>query len=163
MIDFLGPETFVIGLTATPPDQLSGREAALYHSIFGEANFSVPTPAVVKEGDLAPYQELAYFVQPLDHEAEYVAAQHERFQAFISRVLDPDFATCSLVEWIRKRVVERRTASGAALGWGAFEREHPDLAQAAVRFLHAYNLDLPEGVRLTERFAQPLTADDWVA
>ncbi len=163
VIEVLGPETFVIGLTATPPDQLSGREAALYHSIFGEANFSVPTPAVVKEGDLAPYQELAYFVRPLDHEAEYVAAQHERFQAFISQLLDPDFATCSLVEWIRKRVVERRAASGATLGWGAFEREHPALAQAAVRFLHAYSLDLPGGVRLTERFQQPLTADDWVA
>ena len=163
VIDSLGPETFVIGLTATPPDQLTGREAALYHSIFGEANFSVPTPAVVKEGDLAPYQELAYFVQPLDQEAEYVAAQHERFDAFLSMVLDSDFATCSLVEWIRKRAVERRSQSGATVGWGTFEHDRPALAQAAIRFLHAYNLDLPEGVRLTERFQQPLTADDWVA
>jgi superfamily II DNA or RNA helicase len=163
LIDYLGPRTFVIGLTATPPEQLTGREAALYHSIFGEANFSVPTPAVVKEGDLAPYQELAYFVQPLDHEAEYVAAQHERFEAFVSKLLDPDFATCSLVEWIRKRVVERRSHSGAALGWATFERDRPALAQAAIRFLHAYNLELPDGIRLTERFQQPLTAEDWVA
>ena len=163
VIDYLGPETFVIGLTATPPDQLTGREAALYSSIFAEANFAVPTPAVVKEGDLAPYQELAYFVQPLEHEAQYVAAQQERFQAFISRLLDPDFATCSLVEWLRKRVVERRTQSGATLSWGTFERDRPALAQAAIRFLHQYHLDLPDGVRLTERLQQPLAAEDWVA
>jgi superfamily II DNA or RNA helicase len=69
VIDYLGPETFVIGLTATPPDQLTGREAELYQSIFGIADFAVPTPAVVREGELAPYQELAYFVQPLEREA----------------------------------------------------------------------------------------------
>ncbi|MBV9582260.1 MAG: DEAD/DEAH box helicase family protein, partial [Chloroflexi bacterium] len=163
VIDDLGPETFVIGLTATPPDQLTARESALYSSIFGQANFTVPTPAVVKEGDLAPYQELAYFVQPLDNEAEYVATQEERFQSFISRLLDPDFATCSLVEWLQRRVVERRTQSGATLGWSTFERDRPALAQAAIRFFHAYGLDLPEGVRLTERFQQPLAAEDWVA
>jgi hypothetical protein len=163
VIDHLGPETFVIGLTATPPDQLTGREAALYRSIFGEANFSVPTPAVVKEGDLAPYQELAYFVQPLPQEADYVEAQQERFQSFVSRLLDPDFATCSLVEWIRKRAVERHSESGATVGWGTFERDRPALAQAAIRFLHQYRLDVPEGVRLTERYLQPLAADDWVA
>ena len=163
VIDHLGPETFVIGLTATPPDQLSTREAALYTSIFGQADFAVPTPAVVREGDLAPYQELAYFVQPLEQEADYVNAQQERFQAFVSRLLDPDFASVSLVEWLRRRVVERHTASGATVGWGTFERDRPALAQAAMRFLLQHKLDLPAGVRMSERYRQPLDADDWVA
>jgi superfamily II DNA or RNA helicase len=163
VIEYLGPQTFVVGLTATPPDQLSGREAALYESIFGQADFSVPTPAVVKEGDLAPYQELAYFVQPMEQEARYIAAQQERFQAFVSRLLDPDFASCSLVDWLRRRVVERRAASGATVSWASFEREHAALAQAALRFLNQYRLELPRGARLTERFRQPMAAEDWVA
>jgi superfamily II DNA or RNA helicase len=163
VIEYLGPETFVVGLTATPPDQLSGREAALYESIFGQADFSVPTPAVVKEGDLAPYQELAYFVQPLEHEARYIASEQERFQAFVSRLLDPDFASCSLVDWLRRRVVERRAAGGATVSWASFEREHAAVAQAALRFLNQYKLELPRGARLSERFRQPMAAEDWVA
>jgi hypothetical protein len=69
----------------------------------------------------------------------------------------------SLVEWLRRRVVERRTHSGASVGWSTFERDRPALAQAAMRFLHQFQLDLPRGVRLTERYRQPLAAEDWVA
>src|SRR5439155_18594305 len=38
----------------------------------------------------------------------------------------------------------------------------PALAQAGLRFLSQYQLDLPADVRLGERHRQPLTADDWV-
>ena len=113
VIEELGPETFVVGLTATPPDLLTGREATLYQSIFGQANFAVPTPAVVKEGDLAPYQELVRLVEPMEHEARYIAEQHDRFQALLSRLLDPEFASCSLVQWLRQRVVDRQSHTGA--------------------------------------------------
>ena len=68
---------------------------------------------MVKEGDLAPYQELAYFVEPLPHELEYLNAQHERFQRLLLRLLDVDFASLSFVEWVQARIVERRDAAGA--------------------------------------------------
>jgi hypothetical protein len=161
LIEELGDGTVVVGLTATPPDLLAERRAALYHDIFGQADFAVPTPAVVKEGDLAPYQELACFVRPLPHEQRYVAEQHERFQRLVMRLLDPDVASTSFVGWLRRRLDERRSRSGARIGWHAFEREHPELAQAGLRFLHAHGLPLPDDARLGERHRQPPTADDW--
>src|SRR5262249_32706520 len=75
--------------------------------------------------------------------------------------LDPDFATTLFVGWLRQRAAERRTRAGATVGWHAFEREQPALAQAALRFLHAYELAPPDGVRLGERHRQPPTAADW--
>ena len=55
----------VIGLTATPPIGLPEAEAELYDALLGPVDFTVPTPAVVRDGHLAPYQELAWLTEPL--------------------------------------------------------------------------------------------------
>ncbi len=163
LVQEIGDETFVVGLTATPPGDMDPHEASLYQSIFGKADFEVPTPAVVKEGDLAPYQELVYLTQPLAHEREFIAAQHERFEELLTRLMDPDFAARPFIDWIRARVTERKTRNGAQLSWARFERDEPDLSQAALRLFWAKRIDLPEGARLGERHRQQPTADDWVA
>ena len=72
LVHELGDGVFRVGLTATPPSEMDSREAALYQELFGRADFEVPTPAVVKEGNLAPYQELAYLTSPLEQEAAYI-------------------------------------------------------------------------------------------
>ena len=41
-------------LTATPPDELTTEEAELYAALLGPVDFQVPTPAVVRDGHLAP-------------------------------------------------------------------------------------------------------------
>lgn len=158
----LGAETFVVGLTATPPGDMDPREQALYRELFGTADFEVATPAVVKEGDLAPYQELAYLTEPLEHEARYIAEQHSRFRALLDHLLDPDFGSVPFAQWLRQRAVERRSRSGARVSWAQFERDEPALAQAALRFFHQSGLELPEGVGLGERHRVPPSADDWV-
>lgn len=65
----------VIGLTATPPDRGGKKSEDInrYDDFFGEVDFEVPVPAVVKDGFLAPYQDLAYFVRPSAQELEFVA------------------------------------------------------------------------------------------
>ncbi|HEX3723726.1 MAG TPA: DEAD/DEAH box helicase family protein, partial [Nitrolancea sp.] len=159
----IGDDSLVVGLTATPPAEMDARESTLYQEIFGEADFEVPTPAVVKEGDLAPYQELVYLTQPLAHELEYIAAQHERFEELLTQLMDVDFAARPFVDWLQTRVVERRSRGGAQLSWARFERDEPALALAALRFFWQKEIELPEGARLSERHRQPPTADDWVA
>src|SRR5438067_6402734 len=159
LVEELGGQTYLVGLTATPPDDLDPHESELYLDLFAKADFQVPTPAVVKAGDLAPYQELAYLTSPLPHEADYIAAQHERFQQLLLRLTDPDFAGRSLVEWLRARVGERRSRGGARVSWGRFEHDQPDLARAALRFYAQNDLELPEGARLREEHRQPQTAD----
>jgi superfamily II DNA or RNA helicase len=158
----LGAETMVLALTATPPIEISTAERSLYLDLLGPPDFQVPTPAVVKEGDLAPYQELAYFVEPLPHELEYLNAQHERFQQLLLRLLDVDFASLSFVEWVQDRIVKRSNRDGVVVSWQRFERDRPALAQAGLRFLQHNHLALPEAIRMSERYRQPPSADDWV-
>src|SRR5690606_3716606 len=107
LVEELG-DVFVVGLTATPPSDMDAREAALYRDIFARANIEVPIPALVREGDLAPYQELVYLTTPLPHEADYIAAQHARFQELLLRLMEPDFGSVPFPIWLRTRVEERR-------------------------------------------------------
>jgi superfamily II DNA or RNA helicase len=160
LVEELG-DVFVLGLTATPPADMDAREWALYRDVFDDADFEVPTPAVVKEGDLAPYQELAYLTTPLPHEQDYVAAQHARFQALLGRLLVAD-SPRGFVAWLQQRIAQRRARNGAELSWERFERDHPALAQAALRVFHQHDLALPGGARLRERHRVAPTADDWV-
>src|SRR6185369_16630086 len=74
---------------------------------------------------------------------------------------DPDFASTSFVVWLRRRVDERATPTGARLSWSRFEQENPGLALAALRFMHATALDPPADARLGERHRQPPSAEDW--
>lgn len=163
LVEELGGETFILGLTATPPAELNRQGESLYRELFGNADFQVPTPAVVKEGDLAPYQELVYLTSPLPHEAEYIAAQHTRFEELLDRLLDPEFGSRPFLEWTRVRIEERRTRQGAQVSWARFERDHPELAQAALRLCYHRGLPLPHGARLGERHRRAPDADDWVA
>ena len=157
----LGTGAFVVGLTATPPADMDGREAELYRGLFGSADFQVPTPAVVREGDLAPYQELAYLTRPLAHEAAFIDAQHARFQELTGKLLEGELGSRPFLEWLWQRVGERQSVGGARLSWAELEREHPDLAQAALRLFYRLEHRLPRGARLAERHRVAPTADDW--
>ena len=67
VFELLSPQ-HVLGLTATNPQDVTAEEAALYAQLLDTVDFSVPTPAVVREGYLAPYQELVQLCSPLDSE-----------------------------------------------------------------------------------------------
>ena len=49
------PDAWVLGLTATPPGVMTKDEAALADALFGPPVYEVSIPAVVREGDLAPF------------------------------------------------------------------------------------------------------------
>ena len=163
VVDELGGNVFVVGLTATPPGDMGAREAELYDELFGHADFEVVTPAVVKEGELAPYQELAYLTEPLPTEREYMAAQSRRFEDLTHQLLDPTFASRPFLDWLHQRAVERGSKSGAQLSWERFELDEPALATAVLRLFLAKGFALPQGARIGERHRQPPTADDWAA
>jgi superfamily II DNA or RNA helicase len=163
VVDELGDKVFVVGLTATPPGEMGAREAQLYDRLFGRADFEVVTPAVVKEGDLAPYQELAYLTEPLPSELDYMRQQSKRFDDLIASLMDPTFASRPFIDWLHQRAIERGSHSGAQVSWERFELDEPDLSTAILRLFLARGFKLPGGARVGERHRQPLTADDWVA
>jgi superfamily II DNA or RNA helicase len=163
LVHELGDNVFLVGLTATPPSDMEAKEAVLYQELFGGANFEIPTPAVVKEGNLAPYQELVYLTQPMDHEAQYLKAEYIRFLELTTAIMAPDFASVPFLEWLNQRVVERRAPNGSQVSWSRFELDQPALAQAALRFYVSNKMEIPPGAQVREAHRQPLTAGDWVA
>ena len=63
-------------------------EAELYEALLGPVDFIVPTPAVVRDGHLAPYQELAWLTEPLAGERDWLAEHDTRFHELIAALHD---------------------------------------------------------------------------
>lgn len=157
------PEAFVLGLTATPPSTLTPPQAELVRELFGDPVYSTSIAAVVRDGDLAPFAELAWLTSPTEREAQWLREQATRFAEFTSDLDHPDFATVPLWQWLDLRFAQRTTASGAPMSWQRIEKEQPDLARAVLRFSCIGRLALPEGARLREEHRIAPTAEDWVA
>ncbi len=156
----LGDDVHVIGLTATAPDDMTADEARLYEELLGPVDFHTPTPAVVREGHLAPFQELALFTTPLDSEVEWLRARHERFQEMLTDLLSSS-GELSFAEWVTGRM-RYRGEGDAEIPFGELLRRQPALARAGLRYLASAGLPLPPGAPRGEGFREAPTLDDWV-
>ncbi len=162
----------VIGLTATPPDR-SGRKAEdlqRYDEYFGEIDFEVPVPAVVKDGFLAPYQDLVYFVRPAADELVYVAQADTQLTELVDDLCSAEKETGddgagpggedrpeeespaqpapfeSLPRWVERALRERRLPTGTVQDWKRFSQRDPVFADNGRLFLARRGLPLPENV-----------------
>jgi superfamily II DNA or RNA helicase len=157
-------DVHVIGLTATPPSDLTGAEDELYAELLGPVDFTVPTPAVVREGFLAPYQELAWLTEPLDSERDWLAEHDTRFNELITALHDDAEGPLSFPGWVIGRMRERRRSADddAQLSWESFQHARPALARAGVRFLGSAGLALPDGAPHGESYRRQPDLDDWL-
>ncbi|MEV8174685.1 hypothetical protein [Microbacterium sp. NPDC079176] len=86
-----GAEPTLIGLTATLPSPDDETEYENYSHLLGEVDYEVPTPAVVKEGHLAPYRDHVMFTEPLPKEAAFIRRHESLLHDLITQVLStPD-------------------------------------------------------------------------
>ncbi|AGZ50095.1 DEAD/DEAH box helicase family protein [Mycobacterium kansasii] len=162
LLSVLGPRTALIGLTATPATALTEWQRALHDELFGTADFVVPTPALVKEGDLAPYQELVYLTGPTPEEQAWMATERARFADLMLALVDQQVGSLSLAAWLRTRIVDRSTRDGNQIAWSTFERAEPALAASGLRFAFDGLIPLPDGARLREQHRVTPDAHDWV-
>ncbi|KAA9149480.1 DEAD/DEAH box helicase [Microbacterium lushaniae] len=72
-----GRDPLLIGLTATLPSPDDAEEYDNYTSLLGDVDYEVPVPAVVREGNLAPYRDLVRFAEPTAEELAFLAAHAE--------------------------------------------------------------------------------------
>ncbi|WGL50606.1 DEAD/DEAH box helicase family protein [Nocardioides sp. BP30] len=158
LLDLL-PQARVLGLTATPPAALTRGEAALVAELFGPIVFETSIPAVVREGDLAPFAELVWLTEPTPTEQDWLAESAERFAELVTGLSDPAYGSVPFLTWLERRFVQR---AGDAPGWEALARSEPALALAALRVHHAGLLALPDGAVIAEEHRRDPTADDWV-
>ena len=163
LADELGDKVFLLGLTATPPGEMDQVEADLYGKLFGHADYEVPTPAVVKEGSLAPYRDLCMLTTPLDGELQFIREEGLRLQSFLTDLMDPHLGSISFPAWLRVRFIDRQGPGGSQLPWSQIESTDPALARAALRLVFAGQMEMPAGACLREEHRAALTIDDWVA
>jgi superfamily II DNA or RNA helicase len=165
VLEELGEHVHVVGLTATPPEELTTEEAELYAALLGPVDFQVPTPAVVRDGHLAPYQELAWLTEPLDGELRWLDEHETRFRELVTALLDVrESGPLDLGQWVITRLRHRSRAGGdeSELPWSEFQRRHPALAAAGVRFLASAGLPLPPGTPRGEAYRRSPDLEDWV-
>lgn len=67
-----GRAPLVIGLTATLPSPDDAHEYDNYTALLGDVDYEVPVPAVVREGNLAPYRDLVLAVEPTAAELAFL-------------------------------------------------------------------------------------------
>lgn len=146
----------VVGLTATPPVDRTDRERSRYLDLVGEIDFEMLTPAVVRDGALAPYQDLAYFTTPTPDELRFVASQHAHWIAILTE-LNADGA---LDRWVQQRLATPTDDAGQGIAWDAFAQRRPAIALSLARWALARAGTLPEGVRLTNEMIEPLEDED---
>ena len=82
---------FLIGLTATPPDMRGkpAKDVERYQEFFGPIDYQVPVPAVVKDGFLAPYQDLVQLVRPSPEELAYIAGVDKQLSELVEKLCQP--------------------------------------------------------------------------
>jgi hypothetical protein len=147
----------VVGLTATLPSPETDEEYENYTSLLGDIDFEIPTPAVVKEGDLAPYRDLMYIVKPTKREVEYLKQVQTEFQSGITLLITNEKFNAwvaSLVE-VPNEGEERKTI------WQSYWDKNPLLTLAAIRYLHLQGTQMPSDLPVPVEANNPIELEDW--
>ena len=130
-------------------------EAELYAELLGPVDFTIPTPAVVRDGHLAPYQELAWLTEPLDSERAWLAEHDTRFRELVTALHDDVEGPLVVPGWVITRVRERRRGADddGEVPWEAFQRRAPGAGAArACASSRSAGLALPDGAPRGEAY-----------
>ena len=146
------PDVHVVGLTATLPDPSNKREYENYNGLLGDVDFEVPTPAVVKEGNLAPYRDLVFFCQPSRREMNYLKGIQTHFEKAVREVTGSPF----FLNWLLRQLGETGDVFRALLN------HEPFLCIAAVKYLRETGVALPAGATIIPEMREAMQVDDWL-
>lgn len=145
----------VIGLTGTPPAGKSSNQENRYLSLVGDIDYQVPTPALVREGGLAPFQDLVYFTEPTLEEETFLQEQHEAFHTLLEELAADEDSL--LTAW-----VEERVTNAFRDGWKGFASKNQELACALIRYMHKYRIPVPGDLEVSEILMQSPFIEDWM-
>jgi superfamily II DNA or RNA helicase len=158
----------VIGGTATLPDPDNAREAANYERLLGPVDAEIPMPALVVEGELAPWRDAVFFVEPTAQELTFL----DEHQQHLVDELDEHLAADNALAWAvgsllnpglrtRAAVIDDETAEvtgidrallatdqADAAAWQALWDRDPLLAVALASWWRHRGWTLPHGLEL---------------
>ncbi len=129
----------VAGFTAThpAPDELTAQELDYYKGLFHDVDYIMPTPAVVKDGFLAPYQDLVYFTRPKADELVYIQQCSEKLSEALL-MLESQKLKTKLSDWLLAECARVAKKSGTSE-----LRRRTRFFNAAVRYLKAWDITPP--------------------
>lgn len=149
------PNAVIVGLTATPPASAEPDEMANYLRLVNGIDFEVPTPAVVRSGFLAPYQDLVLLTRLTPDEREFLARHDELLHA----ALDGMERDERFEGWLTARI---NRPSGEPT-WQRVLSNEFEFAVAGARLLVASGIPLADDIDLGDGLRQPPTVDDRLA
>ena len=145
-------DPIVLGLTATPPeyDSIKAEDADRYSAFFGDIDYEVPVPALVRDSNLSAYQDLSFFVRPSEKEMEYITQVDASFYALVGE-LEGEVTqkeTPPLHQWVFNELNERQPPGRkVSMAWTEYHAANERFADAARRYLtlggHALPSDVP--------------------
>tara|TARA_B100000902_G_scaffold230361_1_gene218561 strand:- start:431 stop:3229 length:2799 start_codon:yes stop_codon:yes gene_type:complete len=156
--DFFG-DPVILGLTATPPDQAELESRDRYLSLLGEVDYQVPIPALVRDSNLAPYQDLVQFVRPTAKEMKYISQVDQEFKELLELLQSERDSEDSdrippMNEWLLQGVKRPKEVAGVDFkGWPTVPDDSSGnrFLNTARRHLEDTGYSLPEGVpQITE-------------
>jgi len=160
LAEAFGDDTVVLGLTATPAQDLTDRARAVHDRLFPGPDVEVALPEAVVRGEVALVRDLVHYTRPTPEEDASLAGDRARFGELREELLRAGAGSLPFPQWLWRRLHERRT-DGERSGWRALSRAEPALARAGLRLVAAGLLELPPGAVLREEHRAPADAQDW--
>ena len=141
-------DPYILGLTATPPNP-DIAETPHYLELLGEIDYEVPIPALVRDSNLAPYQDLSYFVRPKPKELEYIANADNAFMEIVDEIStkkEGKDRALPLPKWLYKTLDGCEIPGRTGLSWSEFNKALPDFSSSAVAYLSHIGEPIPSVV-----------------
>lgn len=141
-------DPYILGLTATPPNP-DIAETPHYLELLGEIDYEVPIPALVRDSNLAPYQDLSYFVRPKPKELEYIANADNAFMEIVDEIStkkEGKDRALPLPKWLYKTLDGCEIPGRTGLSWSEFNKALPDFSSSAAAYLAHIGEPIPSVV-----------------
>jgi len=130
----------VVGLTATPPEPASAREADNYTGLLGEVDAELHLAALVAEGAVAPWRDGIRIARLQADEAAFVDEWTARFTAELDEALLAETFLAWAVAQVGAPALDTDPAA-----WSAFWDRDPLAAKALCRWWAQRGMALPSG------------------
>ncbi len=128
-------EPTIVGLTATPPYDVTGTEWQRYIDLNGPVDTEISVPELVVEGDLCPHQDYVYFTLPTKKENQSIVD----FRANIERLFQEIKADQIIIQAIEKHPIWQNPVD--QLDWIYNNLQY---YSACLIFLHSNEKEIPE-------------------
>lgn len=138
-------DAVVIGLTATPPVDSRESQMQTYLDLVGPIDQEIPLPAIVREGNLAPYQDLVYFTRPEEGEMVELFEVEGEFRRLFDRLEDLELPLVPLSVFLERSLAESKPL-GVLTPFDEWLQKDPDQAIAYVRYLRYRGVPAPASV-----------------